>query len=161
VPIVNVGKVAEALNLDERRVQQLAKEGMPREGKGQYDPIKCMWWYIRYLQTKLEKRAVPMPGGEFVGLNDQRVRGLRADAELKEMELALRRGITANLDDVRAAWADLVLMAKARLMAIPPRLAPDLKGEDSLVMLQAKIEKAIKDALNQLADAGSNYAPRK
>ena len=44
MPLVNVERVAQALNLQKRRVQQLVKEGMPKEGRGQYDPVKCMLW---------------------------------------------------------------------------------------------------------------------
>jgi phage terminase Nu1 subunit (DNA packaging protein) len=159
--LVNVEKLAKAFNRDTRRIQQLVKEGMPRQARGQYDLGACMLWYIRYLQDLVEKKSANVGGGEFLGLNDQRVRGLRADAELKEMELALKRGQTAKLADVRAALSDLVLMTKARLLAVPPRLAVEVMGEGSRVMIQAKIEQAIKDALNQLADDGSNYPSRK
>ena len=39
-----------------------------------------------------------------------------------------------------------MLTTKARIMAIAPRLAPELVGETSRVMIQAKIEKASKEA---------------
>jgi hypothetical protein len=160
--LVNIEKLAKALNITGRRIQHLVKvEGMPRGDRGRYDLGACMLFYIRYLQGVIEKRSANVGGGEMLGLNDQRVRGLRADAELKEMELALRRGQTANLLDVRRAISDLVLMTKARLLAVPPRLAVEVMGEGSRVMIQAKIEAAVKDALNQLADDGSSYPPRK
>jgi phage terminase Nu1 subunit (DNA packaging protein) len=153
-------RLAKALNLSPRRVNQLAKEGMPKELRGKYDLGACMLWYIRYLQTALEKKSATI-GDENLGLNDQRVRGMRANAELKEMELAIQRGQTATLQEVRSCLSDLVLMTKARLMAIPPRLATEVMGEESRLMIQAKIEKAIKDALNQLADDGGNYQLKK
>jgi hypothetical protein len=98
-----------------------------------------------------------VPGGEFVALNDQRVRSMRAHANLREMESAVRRGNVANLTGVRTAWSDQVLMTKARLLAIPPRLSKELLGEESVAMMQAKIEKSMKDVLNQLADDRINY----
>jgi phage terminase Nu1 subunit (DNA packaging protein) len=52
MPTVEVSKVAAFLNLDERRVQQLVKEGMPRESRGQYDPVKCAHFYIRFSQLR-------------------------------------------------------------------------------------------------------------
>jgi phage terminase Nu1 subunit (DNA packaging protein) len=157
MPTVNVGKVAAFMNLTEMRVQQLVKEGMPREGRGQYDPIKCAAWYIRFLQNALEKKSVPTLDGGFVGEKEERVRLLRADADLKEMELAKQRGQLIALPDVEAAYADLVLTTKARIMAIPARTAPDLVGETSRVMIQAKIEKACKEALAYLAKAAPNH----
>jgi hypothetical protein len=150
---VDVTKVASALNITDARVQMLVKGGMPREARGQYDPVKCMLWYIRYLQRALEKKAVPTLDGGFVGEREERVRLLRADADLKEIELATKRGLMMALPDVESMMTDLVLTTKARIMAIPPRLAPELVGETSRVMIQAKLEKACKEALAYLARA--------
>jgi phage terminase Nu1 subunit (DNA packaging protein) len=165
MPTVDVTKVASALNLDERRVQQLVKEGMPREARGQYDPVKCMLWYIRYLQQALEKKAVPTLDGGFVGEREERVRLLRADADLREMELAKERGLLVALPDIESKLTDLVLTTKARIMAMPPRLAPELVGETSRVMIQAKIEKACKESLAYLAravnDGGNPNTPKR
>jgi phage terminase Nu1 subunit (DNA packaging protein) len=159
---VAADKIAQALNLTEQRVHQLVKEGLPKEGRGQYDPVKCMLWYIRYLQNALEKKAVPTLDGGFVGEREERVRLLRADADLREMELARERGLVVALPDIEARLTDLVLTTKARIMAIPPRLAPDLVGETSRIMIQAKLEKACKEALAYLAKAipdGGNTNP--
>jgi phage terminase Nu1 subunit (DNA packaging protein) len=165
MPIVDVTKVASALNLSEARVQMLVKEGMPREARGQYDPVKCMLWYIRYLQQLLEKKAVPTLDGGFVGEREERVRLLRADADLREMELARERGLVVALPDIEAKLTDLVLTTKARIMAIPPRLAPELVGETSRVMIQAKLEKACKESLAYLAkavnDGGNSNTPKR
>jgi phage terminase Nu1 subunit (DNA packaging protein) len=162
MPTVDVTKVASALNLDERRVQQLVKEGMPRETRGQYDPVKCLLWYVRYLQAALEKKSVPTLDGGFVGEREERVRLLRADADLREMELARERGLVVALPDIEARLTDLVLTTKARIMAIAPRLAPELVGETSRIMIQAKLEKACKESLAYLAKAvndGGNPNP--
>ena len=82
MPITDVERVAQALNLTRSRVAQLVKQGMPKEGRGQYDPVKYMLWYIRFLQTAIEKKSVPMTDGTFAGEREERVRLLRADADL-------------------------------------------------------------------------------
>jgi terminase small subunit / prophage DNA-packing protein len=151
MPTVDVGKVANALNLSEQRVQQLVHEGMPRETRGQYDPVKCLLWYVRFLQKALEKRSVPTLDGGFVGEREERVRLLRADADLREIELAKERGQLVAIQDVEKEFTDLVLVTKARIMAIPARCAPDLVGETSSLMIMAKLEKACKEALSYLA----------
>jgi phage terminase Nu1 subunit (DNA packaging protein) len=161
VPLVDVKHVAKALNLTPRRVQQLVPEGLPKELRGKYDLGKCMLWYIRYLQAALEKKSSPMASGEYAGLKDERIRGLRADAELKEIQLAEKRGTLVSLADARIAIADMVHMTKARMLSIAPRLAPDVMGETSRVMVQAKIEKSIKESLNHLADDGSHFASKR
>jgi phage terminase Nu1 subunit (DNA packaging protein) len=154
MPTVDVTKIAIALNLDERRVQQLVKEGLPRAARGQYDPVKCMLFYIRYLQAALERKSVPTADGGYAGEREERIRLLRADADLREIELAKERGQLVALPDIEAALTDLVLTTKARIMAIPPRLAPELVGETSRVMIQAKLERACKESLAYLAKKG-------
>lgn len=151
MPLADVDRVAQALNLDPRRVQQLVKEGMPKEARGQYDPVKCMLWYIRYLQSALEKKSLPMADGKFAGEREERVRLLRADADLREMELAKERALVVAIDDVEKEMTNLVLVTKARVMAVAPRVSPELVGETSRLMIQAKLEKALKDALLNLS----------
>jgi len=156
VPLTDVGQIAKALNLTEQRVQQLVKEGMPKEARGRYDSVKCMLWYIRYLQDALEKKAVPMEDGKFVGARSERVRLLRANADLREMELAKERSQFVAIADVEKEMTNLVLVTKARVLAVAPRVSPELIGENSRLMIQAKIEKALKEALVQLERVKAN-----
>jgi phage terminase Nu1 subunit (DNA packaging protein) len=153
---VGVGKVASALNLDERRVQQLVKEGMPRVSRGRYDPVKYMLWYVRYLQGVLERSSVPTLDDGFSGERAERVRLLRAQADLREMELASQRSSVIPVADYERTLAAFVLTVKARIMAIAPRVAPEVTGQNSRVMIQALIEKQCKEALSYLAKA-ENY----
>jgi phage terminase Nu1 subunit (DNA packaging protein) len=156
--VLNAVRIAQLLNLSEQRIHQLVKVGMPREARGQYDAMKCMLWYVRYLQAVLEKRSASMSDGGYAGVREERVRLLRADADLKEMELAKERGRLVALPDVESALTDLFRTTESRIMAIPPRLAPELVGETSGVMVQAKLEKACKEALAYLAKAVNNGA---
>ena len=95
-----------------------------------------------------------MADGRYAGEREERVRLLRADADLREIELAKERALLVAIPDVEELLTDLVLTTKARIMSIPPRLAPELVGETSQVMIQAKIEKACKEALSYLAKRG-------
>jgi phage terminase Nu1 subunit (DNA packaging protein) len=166
MPTVGVNKIASALNLQPRRCQQLVREGMPREARGQYDPIKCMAWYVRFLQRAIEKRATAMADGSCAGEREERVRLLRAGAELKEMQLARERSQLISLADYERALADLALTTNVRVMAVGPRIAQELVGETSRTMIQAKLEKAFKEVLHSLAcreggdaEAGSSQIP--
>jgi phage terminase Nu1 subunit (DNA packaging protein) len=150
---VDVGKVASALNLTKQRVQQLVKEGLPREARGRYDAVKCMLWYVRYLQAALEKRSTPTSDAGFNGERAARVRLLRADADLREMELASQRSSVISVADYERTLAVVIQTTKARVMAIAPRAAPEVTGQTSRVMVQALIEKQCKEALAYLAKA--------
>jgi phage terminase Nu1 subunit (DNA packaging protein) len=160
--VVNAIKLSEVLNLTESRVHQLAaREGMPKVGRGQFDLISCIRWYIKYLQTKIEEHSVKSRRPEIIALRGQQLRRLRAAADLKEMEVASRREQLVKTSDVRALLSDMAFIVKARFMSIPATLSAELLGETSRVMIQAKIEKAFKNCLNQIADEGMNYPSRK
>ena len=149
--IINAVKLAQALDLTESRVHQLVKAGLPKERRGQYDAVKCMLWYVRYLQNAIEKRTAPALDGAFVGERRERIRLLRAAADLKEGRLAKERSQLVAVSDADAIIKDLVHTTTAEIMAIPPRLAPELVGETSRVMIQAKLEKACRESLRRLA----------
>jgi phage terminase Nu1 subunit (DNA packaging protein) len=149
--LVNAKQMAIFLGLDsERRVQQLVREGMPKEAHGKYDPMRCLVWRVRDLQKKLDGKIAA--NGEPSTINEERLRLMRADAELKEIEVARERRQLVLVEDVEHEMTKLVLDTKARILAIAPRVAAELVGQqDSRVMIQAKVEKALKDALLLLA----------
>jgi phage terminase Nu1 subunit (DNA packaging protein) len=133
------------------RVQQLTHEGLPKRLRGRYDVDSCTTWYIKYLQALVAKKAFTNEDGE-VRENERssRLRLLCADADLKEMQLARERGQLVAVQDVEKEMSELVIVVKARVMAVGARVAPEVVGEMSRVMAQAKVEKSLREALAQL-----------
>jgi hypothetical protein len=161
MPIVDVQKLSMMMNITPRHVQRLAsKSGMPRAARGQYDAGRCLLWYIRYLQRALEAEPVETGIGPHSSFRGERARSIRADAELKEIRLGEKRAALVGIGLVKQVFIDLVQMTKARVMATPPRIAPEVIGETSRVMIQAIVEKHLKEALIHLADDGSQYTLR-
>src|SRR5260370_995948 len=156
--IVGIKQMAEILNLTPSRIQQLVQEGLPKKLLGKYDRDECAGWYIRYMQALVEKKALVGEGGAVLASErEERLRLLRADADLREIELARERGQLVAIEDVEHEMTDLILVTKARVLAVGARVAPELVGENSRVMIQAVIERAHKEALSHLAqkEAGS------
>jgi len=150
--IVGIRELAVVLNLTASRVQQLVAEGLPKKDRGKYDRDLCVGFYIRYLQALVERKVILDEGGGVLkNERDERLRLLRADADLREIELARERGQLVAIEDVEREMTDLILVTKARVLAVGARVAPQLVGETSRVMIQAIIEKAHKEALSQLA----------
>lgn len=150
--IVGIEEITIALNLTKARISQLVQQGLPKKLRGKYDLDACTGFYIRYLQTLVEKKAIVDEGGKvFASEREERLRLLRADADLREIELARERSELVSIADVEREMADLVLTTKARVMAVAPRLAPELVGETSRIMIHAKIDRALKDALLNLS----------
>jgi phage terminase Nu1 subunit (DNA packaging protein) len=147
---VGVQKVAYALNVTVRRVQQLANEGMPHGAKrGQYDLAACMVWYIRYLQKALERRD---GSGDQAGasLRIERQRLVKAQADREELELARARGELIPVEMYQERMAGHIVAAKQRILALPSRISHQLEGENRNVIKQ-KLDTALRGALTALA----------
>lgn len=150
--IIKIKELAGILNLTPTRVHQLVQEGLPKKLRGKYDQDLCVGWYIRYLQALVERKAIVGEGGEVLkNEREERLRDLRAVADLREIERDRERGQLVAIEDVEKEMTDLVLVTKARVLAVGARVAPELVGENSRVMIQAVIEKAHKEALSHLA----------
>lgn len=67
-----------------------------------------------------------LAGGEVDDERKERIGLLRADRELRELELARERGEFMSLTDIEKIMTDLVVMTKARILAVPNRIAPQL-----------------------------------
>jgi hypothetical protein len=150
--VVGIKQIAAILNLTPARVHQLVQLGLPKTLRGKYDQDLCVGWYVRYLQALVEKKAIVGEGGAVVANErEERLRLLRADADLREITLARERSQLVSIEDVDREMTDLVLITKARVFAVGARVAPELVGQDSRLMIQAVLEKAHKEALTELA----------
>lgn len=159
MPTIKIDQVAGLLNLTPARVHQLVKEGLPKEKRGEYDGVKCLIWYVRYLQQQLARLSpnVDLAGGEVDTERKERTRLLRADAELRELELARERGEVMALVDMEKIMTDLIVMTKARILSVSNRIAPQLVGE-TRASIEAKIDRALKEALTVLAQTENGNA---
>jgi phage terminase Nu1 subunit (DNA packaging protein) len=94
-----------------------------------------------------------MPDGSFAGERQERLRLLRADADLRELELARERGEFAAVVDFERAITAMVVTTKARLLSLPSRLATQLVGQDRFE-IESRLDKEIKEALTTLSRNG-------
>lgn len=92
------------------------------------------------------------------GVTDERSRLDAANADLKELELALLRGELLRRADVRETWATQITAAKARLRAIPKRLAVSVPGFSRTMATVAL--KLIDEVLHELAGDGAPPSKR-
>ena len=91
-----IGVIAKLLDLSERRVQQLSREGViPKATRGQYDLIGSVRGYVRYLRDQAVKAQAGAPD-----YASERARFIRARADLAEMEAEEKRGSVLAAEDV-------------------------------------------------------------
>ena len=150
--LYSVGVIAKLLNVSERRVQQMVKEGIiPKAERGKYDLITCVQGYVKYLQDlAFGKDMVP------TDIHTTRARLLAAQAEIAEMEAAEKKERLLDAGKVAGWWAKIVGNAKQNLLAIPSKAAPILLACKTAAEIKAELQAMINEALAGLAE----YDPR-
>jgi hypothetical protein len=138
-----LGTIAKLLDLTPRRVRQLAREGVipPAEG-GRYPLVGAVQGYVRYLRELSPEDAAI-----------QQHRSRRMQMLARKLEIEVQR-LTAELlpaDEVSEVWARLAAAFRARMLAIPSKLAPELAAEHDPNLVQARLEEEIHHALAELA----------
>lgn len=99
--------------------------------------------------TGAPERAVEAAASE--AFTDWRDRKERAQAEMAEMDVAVRRGTLMQADQVRAAAVAAVTMLRSRLELLPDQLAPQLAATSDEVRVKAIIAAEVEAALAELS----------
>jgi phage terminase Nu1 subunit (DNA packaging protein) len=86
----------------------------------------------------------------LTGAESARERYTLASAELKELQLAERRGLMISVEDVAPILADELANVRSRLMAMPGRLATVLADMTDPATIETTIEEEVAGALSEL-----------
>jgi phage terminase Nu1 subunit (DNA packaging protein) len=142
-----IGVIARLLDLSERRVQQLSREGViPKAERGQYDLVGSVRGYVRYLRDQALKAQAGAPD-----YATERARFIRARADLAEMEAEEKRRSLIAADQIEAAWIAVLALLRTRLLALPDRLALQAFEQSTVGDTRNLIRAAIREVLDDLA----------
>ena len=136
---VTPSEAATFLQVSERTFYRLVERGIiPKARDGEYilGEVVEAYWRNQF---------------DTEGLKAAQTRLTTAQAELKELELAEQRGELHRASAIAKVWADNVLNAKKKLLAIPTKIPPMLVGQD-VQTIRKKLEQEIKESLRELAD---------
>ena len=136
---VTPAEAAAFIQVPERTFYRLVETGIiPKAGDGEYilGEVVESYWRNQF---------------DTEGLKAAQTRLTTAQAELKELELAEQRGELHRASAIAKVWADNVLNAKKKLLAIPTKIPPMLVGQD-VQTIRKKLEQEIKESLRELAD---------
>mgnify|MGYP001478333768 FL=1 len=141
----NIQAIAKLLKLSERRIQQLAKEGViPKAERGKYDLIGSVQGYIDYLKAKV--------GGEFTAeeVLKNKNKLLKAKAELAEIDKMKASGELISKEEVKRTWLELVQKVKQKLLSIPNKVAPVVVTVKSINEIKLILQEKIYEALYEI-----------
>ena len=139
-------QIAHLLNITPRMVNMHVKnDGMPSIGRGQYDIVPVVQWYIARLKKEIE--AVRR-GDESQQLTTGRI--LRAKASMAEDKLRERRGELIPLSQLVPALERIIISFKSHLLGFGAKFAPNLSGKPE-DQIRSLIEMEIRALLTNLA----------
>ena len=149
--------IALLFGVTERRVQQLAKEGIIPAAKTRpymFDLLPTVQAYIKHLRDQANGKE--QKSTDTVQAESDK---LRAEADLKQskakiagMHLKELEGKMHRSEDVEAMTNDLVYTVRSMILALPGRLAMDIVQATSAAEASALIRSECYKILDELAD---------
>jgi len=115
-----------------------------------YPARELVAWYLDYKINQL----IGNVDGEVLDLNQERARLARAQTSRQELAIQRERGELLPAPLITVTWQSLVGAARARLLAIPSKLAARLASENRVPVIQAELQREVYEALNELASTG-------
>ena len=148
---VPVASLARLFNLTERRIQQMARDGIiPKPEKGKYDLINCTRAYIKYLQDRANGRDIE-PHDAYL----ERARLLKAQADKTELEVKSLNGEVIPTEEADLLWSGLITSFRAKILAMPARCALRVMNMKTHPEIEACLKEHVYEALTEL----SRYEP--
>lgn len=144
---VSVQTLAKIIGIGQRRIQQLAKDGIiPKAESGKYDLIPCINHYCKFLRERAEGRSKEAKSGR-----ENRERLTKAQADKTELEADMMRGNLLCADIVEKGISDLAANCRIRMLAIAPKLSPQLAALNNPEDIRKMIEAAVKEGLEEIS----------
>jgi phage terminase Nu1 subunit (DNA packaging protein) len=146
--IISSKDLAGILGVTTRRIRQLTQNGVfPQVARGKYVLGDAMRSYISHLQEKAREAAV-----DPKDLQKELTRLRRAQADKTELEVKEYRGELHRAEDVEDVWTEMLSNFRARILAVPTKLAPQILGIEDLKEMQKALKDAVYEALQELSE---------
>jgi phage terminase Nu1 subunit (DNA packaging protein) len=157
---LTVVDVAELLGVTDRGVRKWIKEkGLPAKSDPRgfiLDWPGVLQWYVEYRMaenpgTGGTRRPETDPDAPLETFDEAMARKTRAEADLKELQLARERGEVAAIADVERVLASANKSIQTLILALPASLTPQLLGLEDRAKVFAVIDRGVRATLGNLA----------
>lgn len=153
--IVSKAELAKILGKDEKTLLRWHKDGLPIRKRGkrgvasQYDTEEVVDWLVAQAGTKKE-------------MDSARIRLANAQARKVEIEIERMEGEQIALEDMKLLWANVLARFRAKILALPARLAMQLADMNDPKKIERLLKNHCAEALNELAeyDPETNTQPK-
>lgn len=126
----------------------LKKPGAPVRADG--NKLLVQWpQFARWREQQMVESA--LTAAQPADFEEARARKVAAEAQLAELDLAVRRGDLVTLAEFEKTIAQAFDRVRSRMVALPGRLAPLVVGTETLPAAVSAIEPVIAEILHELA----------
>src|SRR5438067_2184173 len=153
--IVNRAELAGILARSPPAIDTMVRSGCPQISRGgsgtesEFNTAEVIKWLLARERDAVRAEFDP----EKAGANEGKRRFTAAAAELKELQLAEKRGELVSITAVTAKWIDECVAVRSRLLAIPDRVAPKIVGMSDPAAIEAALRDEVIAALSELTQS--------
>ena len=147
------GDLAAALDVSTQTIDQWLTRGMPyvsKPGAGsrfyEFELAAVLRWRLDY------ERAQQAAATDATDIDEAKRRKAVADATLAEMEVARKSGELVAVVDVDHAVTQAFARVRARMLALPSKVAAECAAIDTPAECSEVIRQAVYDALTELSE---------
>ena len=140
----NRAQIAVAFDVNLTTVDKWRRSGCPAEQQG-----KNVVFTVRAVSDWLRGRD--SASNDALDLSQERAKLTKLQAEKATLELEQQRGNLIPMELVIEGWQGLLANARAKLLALPPKVAAQVLGMESYVEVEHVIRDIIYEALDELA----------
>lgn len=146
--------IARLLDLTERRVQQLASEGIiPKASKGKYDLVESVRRYVRHLRLRVEASQ----SGKVTVLEDERTRLTRARAGLAELDERERRDELVPAVQIEKFLTSILSRVRQGVLTLPSRAAPKAHDAKTIPQVERIILGCCQEVLEEISETRLDF----
>jgi len=139
-------EVSVYLDMSTAQLSRLLSDGHITSRRGaSLDLDRVRLEYITYLRNNIKNRG---KGGDY---NEERTRLTKAQADKAESEVDVIKGITVEVEDVLKVWTEMVSNTRARLIAMPSAISPQLHAARDEHEVYELLLETLNDALEELS----------
>ena len=142
----NQRELSGILGVSQRRIRQLIEEGVLTKAEMRYDISECVQRYIEFkINTEIERKT---PGD----YDKERAEHERAKKEITKLKLRKMRRELHEAADVEGVVGDMLIRFRSKLLAMPPKLAPQLIGVTEANEMMSRLKQDVLEALDELSE---------
>ena len=149
--LVNSKTLERLFGVSDRTVRDLTDKGIiKRDSHGKYRLMDSAKGYILVLKAANGAKKVAVEG-EYMDLETEKAMNEHVKREMNELKLALMKGQVHKSEDVEAVMTDMFERFKAKITALPSKLARRLEGKDRRQITRV-LKEEIDSALTELSE---------